>query len=200
MTVVEPRTDGRSLRASRTRTRILEAHRSLLQGGVLSPTASAIATAAGISPRTFFLHFPDLEALFVSTATAIGQEAMAMTWEPDTSLPLGPRTAAFLGNRFEIYRYLTPFALASQIREQTSQALRSRRTAIAHASRMHVAQTFAPELRTFHGQDYEDAVAGLETSVTWSAWYHVCEEMALGEDAAYRVLHRNVVLALRPEG
>ena len=56
--------DGRTVRAERTRQALVDALLGLLDAGVLSPTAAAIAQRAGVSERSLFQHFPDREALF----------------------------------------------------------------------------------------------------------------------------------------
>lgn len=196
MTVDELRPDGRSLRASRTRAAILFAHRRLIHDGELSPTTTRIAEAAGVSPRTLFLHFADLETLFAATADAVLAEALLRAGRTDPALPLPARTQAFLTSRVEVYEFLTPFALAARLREHSSPALRERRAALTEASRANVVATFAPELEQLAMQEYDDAVAGLETCTTWSAWFHLRDELALTGPATYRVMCRNVLLLL----
>ena len=56
--------DGRSARAERTRTAIVDALISLLEEGDLQPTANRIADRAGISLRLIYHHFGDLESLY----------------------------------------------------------------------------------------------------------------------------------------
>lgn len=198
MTLAEPRLDGRLLRSSRTRAAILAAHRSLIEGGELAPSASRIAEAAGISPRTLFVHFADLEQLFAATAEAVLRDAVGMAVPPDPRRPLEDRLATFLAARADIYAFMTPFALASRMREPTSAVLRRHRLLVAAAGRDDVAATFASELAALPAEEYDDALAGLETCVTWVGWFHLRYELDLGEEATSRVLRRNVLALLRP--
>ena len=57
-------TDGRVLRGARTRSGIVQALLDLLNDGVLAPTAAQIADRAGVSVRSVFQHFADMEALY----------------------------------------------------------------------------------------------------------------------------------------
>ena len=59
------RPDGRFERSRRTRTAVIDALLELQAEGELSPSAKRVAEQAGVSPRTMYLHFADMEALFV---------------------------------------------------------------------------------------------------------------------------------------
>ncbi len=59
-------TDGRFRRTESTRQNILNVSRELILAGNLEPTARDIADTAGITTRTLFRHFPDMQALYRS--------------------------------------------------------------------------------------------------------------------------------------
>lgn len=61
------RMDGRTARAERTRNAIVDAHLALIDEGDLNPTGERIAERAGISPRTLWTNFKDMETLFAAT-------------------------------------------------------------------------------------------------------------------------------------
>src|SRR5689334_11927148 len=77
VTLATVRPDGRNLRAVKTRAAIIAAHRTLLELRELGPTTSRIAEVAGVSPRTLFVHFADLETLFAATADDLLADVMA---------------------------------------------------------------------------------------------------------------------------
>ncbi|RYZ68502.1 MAG: TetR/AcrR family transcriptional regulator, partial [Proteobacteria bacterium] len=60
-------TDGRMQRSERTRALILQAHADLLREGVLKPTAALISERAGVSRRTLWSNFHDMESLLGAT-------------------------------------------------------------------------------------------------------------------------------------
>jgi TetR/AcrR family transcriptional regulator of autoinduction and epiphytic fitness len=188
--------DGRVLRARHTRAAIIDAHRALLENGELSPTTMRIAEAAGISPRTLFLHFNDLENLFAATADSVLVDVMARTQVTDPLLDLPARLNSFLTNRLDLYEFLAPFVLALRVREHNSPELRGRRRTLMEASRLELASAFAHELHALPVAEYDDAVLGLETCLSWPAWFHLHEELALGRAASERILRRNARLLL----
>ena len=68
-----PAQDGRLTRAARTRASVVEALLTLNEEGHLRPTARDIATKAGVSLRSLYVHFDDLEALFVAASQRQGE-------------------------------------------------------------------------------------------------------------------------------
>src|SRR3954447_22420453 len=60
--------DGRSARAQRTRDSVVDAVLDLVATGQTRPTAREIADAAGISVRSVYVHFDDLDDLFRAAA------------------------------------------------------------------------------------------------------------------------------------
>ena len=56
--------DGRRMRSERSRKAIIDASLSLLEDGILVPTAQQVAERAGVGIRSFFRHFEDMESLF----------------------------------------------------------------------------------------------------------------------------------------
>ncbi len=79
---VQRHSDGRIARGERTREAIVEAHAELLREGVLKPTAKVIAERAGVSVRTLWLNFKDLETLLEAT-TAYWLDADAALRQAD---------------------------------------------------------------------------------------------------------------------
>jgi AcrR family transcriptional regulator len=68
---IEPESDGRRQRTERSRTAIIEASLSLLEEGILVPTAQQISDRAGVGIRTFFRHFEDMNTLFKAVDDSI---------------------------------------------------------------------------------------------------------------------------------
>jgi AcrR family transcriptional regulator len=59
--------DGRRQRSERSKSAIIEASLSLIEEGILVPTAQQISDRAGVGIRTFFRHFSDMESLFTAS-------------------------------------------------------------------------------------------------------------------------------------
>ena len=67
--------DGRHARGERNRLAILEACLALIDEGWLAPTAQLISERAGITIRSLFRHFPDMESLFAAANNEVRSRA-----------------------------------------------------------------------------------------------------------------------------
>jgi len=96
--------DGRARRAARTRDAVVEAILSLIGEGILRPTARQLSGRAGVSLRSVFQHFDDLESLFATAAEMQIARVMSMVEETRTTdgMPLPQRIAAFVGSRAKL--------------------------------------------------------------------------------------------------
>src|SRR5688500_13244104 len=138
--------DGRTLRSLRTRTAVVDALLELIDEGDLRPTAPRIAERAGVSLRSVFQHFRDVEALF-GVATDRQLERIGALVKPlPTTGPLEERLAAFVEQRVRIYEAVTPVRRAALAHEPFSPHARDARDRILAVARAELRRTFASEL------------------------------------------------------
>ena len=162
--------DGRTARARRTRTAIVDALLSLLDDGDLQPTANRIAERAGISLRLIYHHFGDLDSLFRAVAER-QHERIARLWRPvDVSLPLPERIDAFVDQRIAILDLITAVRRAGQVHEASSREIQETYRQAQAAGRAEIAVTFAAELRTLPAAERESLVNGLQGVLGWGFW------------------------------
>src|SRR3954470_21512717 len=83
--------DGRVARSARTRRAIVDALRSLHHDGDLRPTAPRVADRAGVSLRTVWQHFNDLESLLVEAGERDYEIALRYVAPIDAAGPLPDR-------------------------------------------------------------------------------------------------------------
>ncbi len=116
------RVDGRSARALRTRSAIVDAHLELLRDGDLRPTGERIAERAGVSLRTLWTNFKDMETLFAAAGERLTELQLAAHRPISPDLPLERRIDAFCRQRATMLEILTPAARAAVTREPFSPA------------------------------------------------------------------------------
>jgi AcrR family transcriptional regulator len=108
--------DGRTQRSSATRRKILDATRKLLIAEAGTPTAEAIAAAAGIAKRTLFRHFDDLESLFGTLLQEAHANIAAVMDEPFNEDRHQADWQTLLDEvverRVKVYEYLLPVYLS----------------------------------------------------------------------------------------
>lgn len=189
----EVKTDGRTLRGERTRAAIIDAHMALMLEGDLQPTASRVAERAGVSLRTLWGHFKDLESLFA----AAGQETLRIQYDgfapvpPD--LPLAERIDRFCRQRVRMLEVIAGASRAAQIRLPFSAQLRRNRARHNERLRAELTDLFAEETA-----DDPGLVTALLAATTWPAWTGCRDDLGLDVEQAAEVMRRTVTALLTP--
>lgn len=189
------RVDGRTARAERTRAAIVEAHLALIAEGDLRPTGERIAERAGISLRTLWTNFRDMETLFeASGAELLRQQDVA--YRPiSPALPLARRVDAYCRQRAKLLQLIAPSARAAQMREPVSEQLHRNRLKHTARVRAEVEQLFAAELDRA-GRGREELAHALIAASMWPAWSMLRDGLGLGVDQARAVMTRTVAALL----
>ena len=190
-----PHADGRIARGERTRDAIVEAHAALLREGTLKPTGKIIAERAGISLRTLWLNFNDLEALLDATTAYWLASDEALRRSVDPSLPLGRRIDDYCAQRAARLENIAPAVRSAVLGEPFSAALQSSRRCHVQRSVDDLAGAFGPELAAA-GDGRAALAASLFVATSWSTWISLRDELGLGVQAASGVLHLGVTALL----
>ncbi|MFC8618119.1 TetR/AcrR family transcriptional regulator [Micromonospora purpureochromogenes] len=183
------RVDGRSARAERTRTAIVDAHLALIDEGDLRPTGERIAERAGVSLRTLWTNFKDMETLFAATGRRVSERQESMVRPISPELPLTRRIGEFSAQRARMLEALAPSARASALREPFSPQLRRNREGNIDRVRGEIETVFGPEL-AHAGPGREQLLDALTVASTWSAWSMMRDAMGLDVEAARATLTR----------
>ena len=111
--VAPDETDGRIARGARARTAIVDALLALIEAGELRPSAARIAERAGVSLRSVFQHFKDVESLFAAMADRQRERlAPFLDSVPDEG-PLEGRLDAFVAARTRLLESIAPVRRAA---------------------------------------------------------------------------------------
>lgn len=161
--------DGRTARAVRTRDSLIDATMALIEEGDLRPTAPRIAERAGVSVRSVFQHFDDLETLFSELGDRTFARLRSMVEPIDTSAPLWQRVEAFVTQRCMINEALSPINRAAALQMPTSEAIRLQFERGHALSTAHLRVVFAPELALL-GDNDEPLFHALRFATSWSTW------------------------------
>ncbi|MGC5020158.1 TetR/AcrR family transcriptional regulator [Micromonospora sp. DT47] len=183
------RVDGRAARGERTRSAIVDAHLALIDEGDLKPTGERIAERAGVSLRTLWTNFKDMETLFAATGRRVSERQEALFRPIPPELPLTRRIGEFCALRVQMLEVLAPSARASALREPFSPQLRRNREGNIARVRSEIETVFGPEL-THAGEGREQLLDALTVASTWSAWSMMRDAMGLDVEAAQATLAR----------
>jgi TetR/AcrR family transcriptional regulator, regulator of autoinduction and epiphytic fitness len=187
--------DGRSARALRTRNRVVDALLDLIDEGDLRPPAADVARRAGVSLRSVYQHFDDLETLFRVAGERHRQRFAHLEPLPDLPEELSSRVAAYVAHRVIWMEAVSPMARAAALQAPFSPGIAARQAAgrARHLETLGVA--FAPELD--RAEDRDGLLHGLEVAASWTAWEHLRTGTGLSAEEAARVVERLLLGLLR---
>jgi TetR/AcrR family transcriptional regulator, regulator of autoinduction and epiphytic fitness len=183
--------DGRTARAVRTRRAVVDALLELLAAGDLRPSGERIAERAGVSLRTLWANFADLETLYAAAGRRQLERQAELARRINPRLPLAQRVAALCRQRARVLEFLAPVARAAVLREPFSPQLRANRARQYAIGREELAELFAAELDAA-GPAREELLHALTAATTWPAWSTLRDDLGLGVTAARQVVERTV--------
>jgi AcrR family transcriptional regulator len=186
---IQLRQDGRLARSVRTRRAIVDALRSLHHDGDLRPTAPRVAERAGVSLRTVWQHFADLESLLVEAGRRDYEIALKYVVPIDPSAPLPVRLRELVSQRGRMYEALAPVWRAARLQEPFSPQIRRNRDRLLEAGRDQLERLLGEELATIPADRYDATLAALQVATSWSTWEALRGELAMSiETAEHAVL------------
>jgi AcrR family transcriptional regulator len=181
--------DGRTLRSLRTREAIVDATIGLLEEGDLRPTAPRVAARAGVSVRSVFQHFDDLETLHASVAERLVERVAVLVVPVPPDLPRADRLDRFVHQRALLLEAVTPIRRAADVHGPFSTEITARLRDGQAFLRDEVVRTFAPELDAA-GDDRLDLLDSLDVALSWSTWEGIRAGIGRDQPTAERVMRR----------
>lgn len=191
---IEP-ADGRAARSHRTKRAIINAMRALHAEGDLRPTAPRIAERAGVSLRTVWQQFTDMEALLVEAVRRDNEILRSLVRKIEPGQPLAKRVDTFVSQRARVLEEMTPTWRAARIHAPSSAELRSDRNKKAAAGLAELEVVFAPEFDQLAGKQRDQLVEALHAISIWAFWESLRTDLGLSPLRA-RELVRNAFAAL----
>ena len=159
-----------------------------LDRGELTPTSRVIAERAGVSERSIFVHFADLQEVRAAAAEEQGRRIDALVEPIEPGGTLRERVDAVLVQAERIYPVQIGLRTAElSVTAEPSpiiEAARERRAAF----RGHVEALFEPELSA--ADDREQLVELLDAAFDWSMRHQLVARQGLGQQEASAVVRR----------
>ena len=160
--------DGRSLRRSRNQEAVVEAMLDLLIEGHAQPTAQQISERSGVSMRSIFRLFEDMEALHRLAIARQSERVGALLRPLPQAGPVADRVEALVGNRAEVFEAISPVRRLAVRLAPRSPAIRTELGRTAAFFRDQLATVFAGELgRAGSAPHLLDA---LDVATSWESW------------------------------
>jgi AcrR family transcriptional regulator len=180
--------DGRVLRGQRNRKAVVASFLALIEEGDLRPTARDIAERAGVSLRSVFQHFEDIEEIFAEAGNLEFAKLQPLLAPVNPDGPFEARLEVFVQLRGQLMEAIDPVARASRLREPFSAQLRANRDQLFAAARAQCVDAFAPEIARQRAAIRAQVAAAAAVASSWTTWFGLREEMGLDTDEAGAVL------------
>ena len=187
---MQPATDGRVQRGERNRAAIVDALLTLLEDGVLRPSAREIAERAGVSLRSVFQHFDDMESLYAECVRRQHERVTPLLTPIDVDAPFDERIEAVVVQRSRVFERIAPIRRAAVYAAAESPVLANGLATTAKRFRDQMAEVFADEV-----DDELLSVVDLVTS--FDAWEQLRTTQKLSVTNARRVMARALKELLR---
>ncbi len=189
--------DGRRARREQNVEAVVDAMLDLLGDGNLSPGAAAVAERSGVSLRSVFRYFDDMDSL-TSRAIARQMERAAPLFDLlDDSGSTSERAERLAAHRVMQHAKLAPFARIAILRSAeypvVAEGLATRRDAL----RRQVEALFAIELDARDESERSDVLTALEAATSFEVVEVLVTHRGLAADRVEAMLTRLVLSVLQ---
>jgi TetR/AcrR family transcriptional regulator of autoinduction and epiphytic fitness len=190
--------DGRTARSARTRAAVVTAVLELVRAGNPRPTAKEIAARAGISLRSVYVHFDDLDDLFAAASARQAAEVEHLLYAIDADQPQAARITEVARQRGAIWETLAPIRRAVLVWESSSHTLRAGAQRSTKRARGDLARVFARELTELDPDRHALVLEAMHLACSAGAWEVLRHDRELSIADAERVVGTSLTALLAP--
>ena len=162
--------DGRRARREQNRAAVVDALAQLYREGTYEPSAAEIAERAGLSPRSLFRYFDDVDDLNRATIDqqlARARPLLAVDARPDD--PAAAKVERLVEARLRLYEAIAPAARAARICAWRHPVLAEQITSTRSYLRHQLERLFAPELDALGPDRGPAALAAMDALCSFEA-------------------------------
>lgn len=194
--------DGRTARRDRNRDAVLDAVLDLFADGSLTPVPAEVAERSGVSLRSVYRYFDDMDALVrAAIARNLARMGPFFDLEEPGAGPLADRIERTVAARLRLYDGIAPMARAAVARAPQNPIIDERLQETRLLLRRQIEEMFAPELDAFDREAAAEVVAAVDVLLELDALDHLRRHRRMAAPQAQRVLVRAVgALFAAPDG
>ena len=185
----DAQTDGRVSRSERTRAAVVDALLALINRGNLRPTGREIAEEAGVSLRSVYVHFDDVEQLFCEAAVRHHERMEALYTPWHVTGDLDERIDALVERRRAIFEEGNQVRRAAVLQEPFSPVLGRVLDLGRQALKAEIEGVFAAELGMVPDGERPRLRAALEIATSPGTWDVLRAHQDLSPDEAAALVH-----------
>ena len=163
--------DGRSLRRERNRQDIVDALLGLIENGETEISAALIASKAGLSERSIFRYFDDVNDLYRSVCDLAFSKEIEYALIDDAGVgSLDTKIENFVNQRVRIYTMNEKIAPAARSFAFKNPIIKNQLVVGRKLLRTQIMKHFAEELSAFDKQQQQAAVAIIDSLTTFESY------------------------------
>lgn len=191
------RVDGRHARRQRNRDAVVEALLGFYREGVLQPSTDQIAERAGISARSLFRYFDDVDDLCrVAISHQIERIGSRFFVDIDPGLELPDRVASFVQQRLDLYEAMGWVGVVARSREWFQPLVADELARARALFREQLRSAFAAELEPLDEAERARRVAGSDVFCSFEAYRLLLDDQRLDREQITAVLTDGLVRQL----
>lgn len=176
---VDGEVDGRRLRREQNRQAVLEALVSLYADGHFQPSAAEIAERSGLSPRSVFRYFDDIDDLMrAAVAHHLERARPLLPVEVPVEAPTAEKVAELVRRRIGLWDAVGPSARVARMRAPLQAVLAEELHRNRAAQRAQIERLFAPELEAMPPARRRRALAAADVLCSFES-YDVLRDQSL---------------------
>jgi TetR/AcrR family transcriptional regulator, regulator of autoinduction and epiphytic fitness len=183
---VAEETDGRRLRAVRTKEAIIDAVLALVDAGELTPTVPQIAERAGISERSIRQHFASRSALLLAGAAKHAERASRLHAAPVAKGSFDVRLDAFVRARVAYLEATAGVRRAAMMHADEWPVLKTAIRALSMERKREVEIAFTPELARL--ADRDERLEAMHLASSGAVWDGLRRDLGMSKAEAERHL------------
>jgi TetR/AcrR family transcriptional regulator, regulator of autoinduction and epiphytic fitness len=155
----------------RSRDAVVNALLALFQQGVLRPSAADVAELAGVSERSIFRYFADLEDL-AAAAVEVQQERVLpyLLLDTDYDAPLHDRVDALVQHRIRLFTAIGNVGRVTRLRSPSHPAVAEGLKNMRGYLRSQVKELFGPELKARPRDEANSVMSAIDVLTSFEAF------------------------------
>ena len=190
--------DGRSLRRERNRQDIVDALLGLIENGETEISAALIASKAGLSERSIFRYFDDVNDLYRSVCDLAFSKEIEYALIDDAGVgSLDTKIENFVNQRVRIYTMNEKIAPAARSFAFKNPIIKNQLVLGRNLLRTQIIKHFAEELSMFDKQQQQVAVAIIDSLTTFEYYDMMRSDQKMSVQAIKSVLTESIRKALQ---
>jgi AcrR family transcriptional regulator len=190
-------TDGRRLRRSRNRDAAVDALLAIYREGRLDPSAAEIAERAGLSPRSLFRYFDDVDDLVRAAIERQTQIVFpALERRVDAHLDTDARITQFVDLRLALFDTVGRVGRVTRLHAPFHDEIRSNLAVMRTYLRRQVELTFAAELARHDADQRRATIAALDVLCSYESVELLLDDQGLSQAQTHATLVRGVTALL----